>query len=331
VGSRGSLGAGLIELSSGKKKESVAVSNRRPLWPKCVLAAHLAVFLLTGYGLALTRSDLFRVVLTLISGTSLFVLTNLIHTASHYHLARQPWLNDLLGNLAGALLATPVSAYRALHMKHHQAANRDDDPFLALNSRWMILFGTPTAVAVIHGYALRHLRGWALARYLIETSAIFTLLASLFLLPRPVREWSLFGPLIVVAILHNIQNVFGHLDLPAGKYHDTWQLVLPRWISVWMLNFDHHLEHHICPRLHWYELPEFRAKLSSRPELELHRVTLLEFYIEVFLRRSDRPLHRRRSIMRLVATQVSSVLRGFGTRPTPGLVLASDAANPEAP
>ncbi len=258
--------------------------HRRPLWAQCVIASHLVIVVMAGYALALTRSDLLRVVLTLISGTSLFVLTNLIHTASHHHLARQPWLNDLLGNLAGTLLATPVSAYRALHMKHHQTANRDDDPFLRLNSRWMVLFGTPTAVLLIHGYAWRHLRGRALGKYLLETAGIYALLAGIFFLPRPVREWSLFGPLIVVALLHNVQNVFGHLDLPFGKYHDTWQLVLPRWISVWMLNIDHHLEHHICPRMHWYELPDVRARLASESGVELHRVTMAQFLTEVFLR-----------------------------------------------
>ena len=272
------------------------MTNRRPLWPQCVIASHLAIVLVTGYALAVTHSDLRRVVLSLIAGTSLFVLSNLLHAASHYQLARPVWLNDLLGNLAGMVLATPVSAYRALHMKHHQTTNREDDPFIRLSSRWMILFGTPTAVLVIHAYAWRHLRGRALGQYLIETLAIYVVLAATFFLPRPIREWSLFGPLIVVALFHNIQNVWGHLDLPAGKYHDTWQLVLPRWISVWMLNVDHHLEHHICPRMHWYELPDFRAELALKPELGLHRVTVSQFLIEVLVRGAKLPRLSRRSI-----------------------------------
>ena len=69
------------------------------------------------------------------------------------------------------------------------------------------------------------------------------------------------------------------MDLPAGKYHDTWQLVLPGWLSVWLLHYDHHLEHHIRPRLNWYELPALRAKLAREPELALHRVTLPQFFL----------------------------------------------------
>jgi fatty acid desaturase len=265
------------------------VTSHRPFWSRCVIASHLAIFISTGCALALTRSDLFRVVLSLISGTSLFVLSTLVHEASHYNLARPAWLNDLLGTLAGTLVATPVSAYRALHMKHHQATNRDDDPFNAFKTRWMILFGAPTAVALAHGHAWRRMRGRALGRYVMEMSGMLVIVAAIFALPRPVREWSLMGPFLVVAVLQNIHIITGHLDLPAGKYHDTWQLVLPEWLSVWMLRNDHHLEHHICPRLNWYELPDVRARLALQPELELHRVTLPQFFIGVFLRFADRP------------------------------------------
>ena len=274
------------------------MTDRRPLWSQCVIAAHLVVFVLAGYALAHSYSDVTRLVLTLISGTSLFVLSSLVHEASHYNLARSPWLNDILGNLAGNMLATPVSAYRALHMKHHQTTNRDDDPFLVFNSRWMILFGAPTAVAIAHVYAWRNLRGRALGRYLIELLGLFGLVAVILALPRSVREWSVLGPLVVVAVLQNIHIVTGHLDLPAGKYHDTWQLVLPRWFSVWMIHHDHHLEHHIFPRLGWYELPEVRAKLALEPGLELHRVTLPQFFFEVFLIGAVRPLLSRASIKR---------------------------------
>jgi fatty acid desaturase len=262
----------------------------RPIWSRWVIASHLIIVLVGGCALALTRSDLLRLFLTLISGTSLFVLSTLVHEASHYNLARRGWPNELLGTLAGTLLATPVSAYRAVHMKHHQATNRKDDPFNVFNTRWMILFGAPTAIALAHSYAWRYLRGRALGRYLVEMCGMLVLVAAVLALPRPVREWSLIGPLVVVAVFQNIHIVTGHLDLGAGKYHDTWQLVLPGWLSVWMLHNDHHLEHHIFPRLNWYELPALREKLSLEPDLPLQRVTFFQFFVEVFLtRRYSRP------------------------------------------
>ena len=231
----------------------------------------------------LTATEL--VALSLVSGASLFVLTSLVHEATHHQLSRWAWLNDLLGNLAGSLLATPLSAYRAVHMKHHQATNREDDPFNAFNSRWMILVGAPMAVAVAHGYAWRHLRGRALGRYWLEMIGMFAVMAAIVVLPRPVREWSLLGPFIVAVVLQNIHIVTGHLDLPAGKYRDTWQLVLPRWLSVWLIHHDHHLEHHLYPRLGWHELPAARARLARLPGLGLPRITLPRFFREVFLAR----------------------------------------------
>ena len=106
----------------------------RPMWSRCVIGAHVVLALAAGTALAWTYSDALRIVLTLIAGTSLFVLTGLVHEASHHLLSRRVWLNDLMGNLAGTFLATPVSAYRALHLKHHQTTNRDDDPNRILKS-----------------------------------------------------------------------------------------------------------------------------------------------------------------------------------------------------
>ena len=91
--------------------------------------------------------------------------------------------------------------------------------------------------------------------------------ASLWLMPRAIREWSVYGPLIASVVLQNIRVVTSHLDLPSGKYHDTWQLVLPRWLSIWLLHYDHHLEHHLRPRLHWHELPGLRASWLPKEEL----------------------------------------------------------------
>ncbi len=91
-------------------------------------------------------------------------------------------------------------------MKHHQTTNRNDDPFLVFNSRWMILFGPPTAIALNHLYAWRHLRGRVLGRYLIELFGLFVLVAFILALPRPLHKWSLTGPLIVVAVLQTFTS-----------------------------------------------------------------------------------------------------------------------------
>ena len=219
----------------------------------------------------------------LLSGVSLFVVTGLIHEASHYLLFRTKWLNEAAGNMAGWLVLTPLTAYRAFHLKHHQTTNEDDDPNVPLNSRWMLGFGSLVYVGLVHWYAWRNLSGKRLIRYLLELAGMMAFLGGCVLLPRALRERAWLLPIGVVAVLQNIRIVSEHLDRGPGRYHDTWQIVLPAWLSSWLLHYDHHLEHHLRPGLRWFELPAYRKELVSRePDLRLHRLGLGAFFRDVF-------------------------------------------------
>lgn len=272
------------------------VTPRRcsPTAARLVIAAHLAVVALAGLALVASHSRAVWALGALASGTSLFALTGLVHEASHRHLARRRARNDALGMLAGWPLLTPVSAYRAFHNAHHRATNDEHDPNGPLNSRWMLLVGAPVYVALIHRHALTSLRGRELARYLAEALAmVATLGAILPLLPHAVRERAFLLPLGVAALWQNLRIVSEHLDLPAGKFHDTWQLALPAPLSRWLLHYDHHLEHHLRPGLRWHELPLYRAEIRRGGFIPgPQQVTPLRFAREVFCRpprgRADR-------------------------------------------
>jgi glucan biosynthesis protein C len=262
------------------------MAGRAIAWPRLAIGVHLVVVAVASWQLGGTHARLIVASWAIISGVSLFVLTGLVHEASHGLLARSAWLNECLGNLAGWALFTPLTAYRAFHLKHHQSTNRDGDPNAPLNSRWMLGFGSLVYVTLIHRYALITLRGRRLARYLFESAGMVLFVALLaFGLPRALRERAWLLPMGIVVLLQNIRIVTEHLDLPAGRYRDTWQLVLPAWLSRWLLHYDHHLEHHLRPGLHWHELPRYRAALIARePEIALNRVRLGPFLAEVFAR-----------------------------------------------
>ena len=265
------------------------MSEPRSLWSRMAVATHLLVVLVMGFVLVSTHSKPAWVVGALVAGSSLFVLTGLIHEASHYLLARSVWLNEVLGNLSGWLLLTPLSAYRAFHLKHHQSTNRDGDPNAPLNTRWMLLIGSPLYVVLIHRHAIKTLRGRALMRYGVETAClVVSLVAFLTWLPHAIRERAVILPLVVTAILQNLRIVSEHLDLPSGRYHDTWQLALPSLLSRWLLHYDHHLEHHLRPGLRWHELPRYRAQLDHDGQVPNdRRVTLRQFTREVFVPRLE--------------------------------------------
>jgi peptidoglycan/LPS O-acetylase OafA/YrhL len=261
---------------------------RHPRWNQLAVGTHLLVVGLASWQLATSHAKPVYAAWAILSGVSLFVLTGLVHEASHRLLARWWLLNELAGNLAGWLVLTPLSAYRAFHLKHHQTTNDEGDPNAPLNSRWMLAIGSAVYTSLIHRYAWVNLRGAKLARYVFETAGMCVLWAALLLLlPRALRERALFLPIAIVALLQNIRIVTEHLDLGPQRYHDTWQLALPRWLSGWLLHYDHHLEHHLRPGLHWHELPGYRADLAQRQdELKLLRVSLVEYFRDVFLRRT---------------------------------------------
>lgn len=260
--------------------------NRRISWPRLGIGVHLAVVALASWKVAHCHSYPLVAALAAVSGVSLFVLTGLVHEASHFLLAGPMWLNELAGNLAGWALFTPLSAYRAFHLKHHQTTNRALDPNAPLNSRWMLLVGSPVYMMLIHRYVLTNLRGRQLAQYVLEMAGMIGFVAAMvLLLPSGYRDRAWLLPMVFVIVLQNIRIVSEHLDLPVGRYRDTWQLVLPPWLSRWLLHYDHHLEHHLRPGLHWHELPAYRAELIAGGRVAAaHRVTFGRFFRDVFTR-----------------------------------------------
>ena len=262
-----------------------------PRRPRLLIAAHGLVVLGAGFVLVATHRRWLWAAGAIASGSSLFALTGLGHAASHRLLSRRRGLNDALGALAGWPLLTPLSAYRGFHFEHHRATNHDGDPNEPLNSRWMLLVGSPAYVALIHRHAWRTLRGRALLRYLAETLAMVATLALLMAaLPHAIRERAWLLPLAVTALLQNLRIVTEHLDLPAGRFHDTWQLALPPALSRWLLHYDHHLEHHLRPGLPWHKLPRYRLELAQASAIPApHQVTLARFARAVFLRKGPAP------------------------------------------
>src|SRR5262249_60970999 len=92
------------------------------------IGVHLVAGAVAGWQLSGHHARPLLALWATLSSVSLFVLTGLVHEASHGLLARPAWLNELAGNLAGWLVLTPLTAYRAVPLKHHQTTHRVGDP-----------------------------------------------------------------------------------------------------------------------------------------------------------------------------------------------------------
>ena len=253
--------------------------------PRLILTAHLAV--IGAATLALIRWDFWwvEVVGALAAGTSLFALAGLVDEPRAPD-PRRGW-SEALGMLAGWTGLTPRNGRRAFEAAHHLAPNELSDPRALLNSRWMIVVGTACEVFLIHRHAVRTLRGRALVGYMIETGGmVVTLGVIVWCLPLSVVARACLLPCVVAALGRNGRIVVAHLDRPAGRFLDTWQLALPAPVSRWLLHADHHLEHHLRPDLRWDQRPVYRAEIVRGGFIPRdQQVTALGFARVVFSRR----------------------------------------------
>lgn len=86
----------------------------------------------------------------LVNTVLIFVSFTPMHDASHGSIAKKDyrWLNDFVGYFCGLIMCLPYSAFRYLHLQHHQHTNdvnKDPDAYTALGPwfvlpfRWMTL------------------------------------------------------------------------------------------------------------------------------------------------------------------------------------------------
>lgn len=93
-------------------------------WAVVVAAIALAVYV---------NNPIVYALAVLVIGTRQHALAVMLHDATHYHVSRSKWLNDLLANL---LVAWPFpftsSGYRRWHFEHHRTVGTDADPELMM-------------------------------------------------------------------------------------------------------------------------------------------------------------------------------------------------------
>lgn len=220
--------------------------------------------------------------LYVLAAASLHGISLFTHEAVHGTLSRSRVWNAL----GGALCAMPVlqnfSAYRVLHLRHHDHLGEEGDPDHYPNyTRWSwlvflmnwgrLLVGYPAYITAIPVLGFRQGNARERLGILAEVA-----LAALFLFGLSRLPWLVFlhawlVPMLFINTFVNIRGMSQHTLLE--EHHDdpvrgTRTILTNRVVTFFMCNENYHLEHHLHPGVPWYHLPrvhrELREELVAR-------------------------------------------------------------------
>lgn len=224
----------------------------------------------------------------------------LIHEAVHGILFRNPALNRLAGVLLSACGGMAFSAYRFLHLRHHDYLGdpRDPDDYAnyARNPRlvWLMHFvrlglGTVLYVFAIPMVSLRHAGGADRRAILAEYAFLSVVIAALLCLVHPVRILAAWGPPFLLA--NWMINIRGFSQHGIADASDPWlasRSTVPHpLVRFFLINENFHLEHHLFPGVPGYRLAELHALLRPRIPRRLLCGSYVSF-LAAFLRQAPR-------------------------------------------
>jgi len=228
----------------------------------------------------------------LVIGRCQHALAVLMHDAAHYRLFDHRRWNDVVGQwLCARPIASHLSAYRAVHLRHHKYLHTARDPDLSLSApfpcgrdsflRKLVRDASGLSALVMRGYVtvdrggrMRLSRGNLLTRWTPATLALRLVLLAVVI----GVCWAGYGPaalclwvlplLIVYQVLLRLRGVLEHAGVPDTQdpLRNARTVVSHNPLARFFLNPHHvayHLEHHLYPGVPHYRLPALHAALRA--------------------------------------------------------------------
>ncbi|NVJ23786.1 MULTISPECIES: fatty acid desaturase family protein [Myxococcus] len=235
-------------------------------------ATVLAVEALASAQVWLTRGLLYVVAAASLHGISLFT-----HEAVHGGLSSRPWLNRLGGMACAWPVLQDFAAYKVLHLRHHRDLGGGLDPDHYANytgRRWLelamhvgrLLLGYPAYITMIPILGWKHgtesEKRWI--AFEVAMVAAVAVLAGV-LVPWPVLLHAWVIPMVIINTLVNIRGMSQHTFLTQSNHPVLGsRTILSNPVTrFFMCNENYHLEHHLYPRVPWYNLPTLHQSLRS--------------------------------------------------------------------
>lgn len=221
---------------------------------------------------------LVRVPLYVLAAASLHGISLFTHEGVHGALFHRPGWNRALGAVCAWPVLQNFAAYKVLHLQHHSDLGGGQDPDHYINytpRRWLVflmnwgrlLLGYPAYITMIPILGWRH--GTASDRRWIafEVASVFLLGGLVIASPLPgsalLHGWVI--PMVIINTLVNIRGMSQHTLLPEPDHpiRGSRTILTNPVTTFFMCNENYHLEHHLYPRVPWYNLPRLHALLKE--------------------------------------------------------------------
>ncbi len=213
----------------------------------------------------------------LVAAASLHGISLFTHEAVHGSLSRHRRWNAVLGALCAAPVLQNFSAYRVLHLRHHEHLGDEGDPDHYPNyTRWSwlvflmnwgrLLIGYPAYIVAIPILGFRHGTRADRAGIATELGLAGLLVYGLTQLPFMLVLHAWLIPMLIINTFVNIRGMSQHTLLEAfhgDPVRGTRSILTNRVTAFFMCNENYHLEHHLYPRVPWYQLPRVHALLAE--------------------------------------------------------------------
>jgi fatty acid desaturase len=197
----------------------------------------------------------------------------------------------------GIACALPVlqnySAYKVLHLQHHKHLGHEGDPdhydnysnwtWLVFSMHWVrLIIGYPIYIVMIPILGFRQGKP-AERRWIVFEVALLLLLIAV-VLASPL-SWSLLLhtwliPMLIINTFVNIRGMSQHtfLEEPDDPVQGTRSILTNPITAFFMCNENFHLEHHLFPRVPWYNLK--RLHTAIRDQLVQREAPFVQSYFE---------------------------------------------------
>ncbi len=242
--------------------------------------------------------------LYLLAAASLHGISLFTHEGVHGTLSPVAWWNRALSIACALPVLQNYSAYKVLHLQHHQHLGQEGDPdhyanytnwtWLEFAMHWgRLVIGYPAYIVAIPILGYRHGNASSQRWIVFEVCLLLLLIIStaatlpwLFLL----HGWVM--PMLIINTLVNIRGMSQHtfLENQSATVLGTRSILTNRVTAFFMCNENYHLEHHLYPGVPWYNLPRLhqalRDELTARgaPYIRSYFAFVCEFVVKSFRR-----------------------------------------------